>query len=178
MKKLLALGLSMAMMASLSAVAFAAGEQTVTKDDLDPTDHDATKTVVVQTKLKETPSDDDTFTVTIPATPQTIEWNASDVNVDLNVKIKGQMLEDSSVNVKASKLSELKNGNESLQVTMAQDLNFTATGKELKNEPSSTGFNITAVDWNSTNVIGVYSNTVTYTVTYTAGTTTSSSVGE
>lgn len=165
MKKLLALGLSLAMMASLSAVAFAA-EITGPQDPNTPQSAD----VLVRTKLDEqNPAKDDTFTVTIPTTPQDIPWGTDPVNVDLNVKVDGQMIKDSTVTVTAEAVNELANGNDKLPVTMGENLNFVVTGAQLAAPQTSTGFAITAVDWDAAPVVGEYSHNFVYTVAYEAG---------
>lgn len=173
MKKLLALGLSLAMMASLSAVAFAAetphtdGKGTYIQVE---TDGDQTgNTLDLVTKLDDTdPSVDDTYTVTIPA-DQSIEWGTSQMP-NLAATISGQMLVDSQVTVESNVLSALTlNDTYQLPVTMTA-VSVVADGEDLAAaDVTSTTGGITAIDWAAAPVVGVYTGQVIYTATYVPG---------
>lgn len=104
MKKLLALGLSVAMMASLSAVAFAA--DTDADHFEDRTDPNTDNVLVVKTTIEDVNS---TYTVTIPAEIP-VPWGDTDGETAA-VSIGGQLLVDDVVTV------SLAEGSESVELT-------------------------------------------------------------
>lgn len=167
MKKLLALGLSMAMMASLSAVAFAA------TDINGPTDDPMEGEVVVKTVKPTTPGEDDQFVVTIPANHE-FAWNTAG-SYTLDATVKGQMEEKSSVKVSI----EESNGDfaltsETLKGSVVAQLSFTegtVLGSELKglNEAVICGkgtVSVTEESFKSAQQIGEYSKSINYVVEY------------
>ncbi|MFR8011525.1 MAG: hypothetical protein ACLU8W_07190 [Clostridia bacterium] len=154
MKKLLALGLSLAMMASLSAVAFA---ETVQDGDSNH-DEDPT-TVLVYTDATEDPSASQNWVVTIPA----------DINVDWGdtseqkapVKVTGQLLAGSTIDVTAPALTTLDNNGETLAVKMdAFEMNVIGDNTVL-NKSEDITFTVSGFE---SVTLGKYQNTITFTV--------------
>ena len=178
MKKLLALGLSLAMMASLSAVAFAVdetiadGKGTVTqvgenKNALD---------VVVKTQKPEIPGSADKFVVTIPA-DHTFEWGVAG-SYTLDAKVKGQMDPASSVKVEVdTPMGELQLTNDTLGGYVGANLAFkegTVLGSALGGLNGAevicgTGsVTVNADSFATANSVGEYSAPINYLVTYQA----------
>lgn len=160
MKKLLALGLSLAMMASLTAVAFAEEEtQSMTGEgDSNP--------VLVKTELVKEEYED--WTVTIPA-DQEVEWGVTDT-AELPVIVSGKLIAGNSIGISATEITQLTNGSSVLPVEdwgVPEDL--TATAEELavgdvKMTYTAT-VNESAYDQGGL-AVGVYSGQTTFTVTY------------
>lgn len=168
MKKLLALGLSLAMMASLTAVAFAAdndGDGVITKPD-------TSDIVKVYTVLDEEHLDDyETYKVEIDAEVP-IEWGNYDPNT-LKCDVTGRLLDGSTLTVTAEKTTDMtndagktitysltKNDNEATPITSA-DIKMTT--------PVSRAASV-AVDANQFEqqglVPGAYNGQVTFTVNF------------
>lgn len=167
MKKLLALGLSLAMMASLSAVAFA--EEEIVGPSEDPMGGE----VVVKTIKPETPGAADQFVVTIPANHE-FQWNTAD-SYALDATVKGQMEENSSVKVSIEETNgDLALTSDTLQGSVIATLSFTedtVLGSELKglNEavPCGTGaVSVTVESFKTAEQIGEYSTSINYLVEY------------
>lgn len=174
MKKLLALGLSMAMMASLSAVAFA--EEVVNNDNIGET-NEKDVLVNISTTFNEgtKPSDYDTFIVNIPASHQ-FAWGSTDP-YNATASIKGQLATASSVSVTADfgdKLMGLEDGDATLAYVAkdsekadASGYDLSATGAEAKSGVEQTiTFSVDASAWADATEIGVYSDTITFNVQY------------
>lgn len=166
MKKLLALGLSLAMMASLSAVAFAAEPQTITNSDPQP----ASKDVLVQTTLEDA-ADYESWTVRIPATPQILEWGQpATVDMTAEVVTGSRLVEGATLKISATSIDALLlNGTDdthTIACTFAgiPETVVTAeealTGKTIKAELTVAADAFTVPNL----VVGTYSNTTTYTV--------------
>ena len=160
MKKLLALGLSLAMMASLSAVAFAAGtpQEMTAAGDSDP--------VLVKTELVKEEYED--WTVTIPA-DQEVRWGVTDT-ADLPVIVSGKVIAGNSITISATEITQLTNGASALPVArwvVPDDL--TATAEELDAGDVTMTYTAT-VDASAYEqgglAVGVYSGETTFTVTY------------
>lgn len=166
MKKLLALGLSMAMMASLSAVAFA--EETVSKDNL--VDNKATRDVVVSTTV-EGVEDAEWFEVNIPANI-TFNWKSTDPQTR-KVSITGQLFMESTVSVDATinkvmKLTTDEGTDESkvLNYTATKDAyNLDMMGGTTSAE-ESIDFSVTDDQWQAAKAVGTYMDTITFNISY------------
>lgn len=169
MKKLLALGLSLAMMASLSAVAFAAENPTIIDKDSDPQSAD----IVVRTTFDDVdnpgePSENEKWTVTIPADVN-VPWNnEADSTVDgITYSIDAVLLPDSSVTVEVAPFGEdaltLVNGEAELKATIAGDASKVQTGTGYTEGTLSA--TITKEAFNNASV-GNYAGTLTFDVTY------------
>lgn len=168
MKKLLALGLSLAMMASLTAVAFAAEPQTITNNDPEPRE----KEVLVQTTL-ENAADYEAWTVTVPATPQILEWGQpATVTMDAVVEAGSRLVDGATLTISATPINALLlDGTDD---THTIDCTFPGISATVVNdEEALAGRTIEAdlvVDAAAFTkaglVVGTYSNTTTYTVEY------------
>lgn len=162
MKKLLALGLSMAMMASLSAVAFAEG--TVSKDDLE--ENKATRDVVVSTTVDGV-DDAEWFEVKIPA-DITFKWKSVDAQ-SRKVSITGQLFMESTVSVDATINKVMK-----LTTDESKVLNYTATEDvydlDMKGGTTSAeesiDFSVTNDQWEAAKAVGTYTDTITFNISY------------
>lgn len=162
MKKLLALGLSMAMMASLSAVAFA--EETVSKDDL--VDNKATRDVVVSTTV-EGVEDAEWFEVNIPANI-TFNWKSIDPQ-SRKVSITGQLFMESTVSVDATINKVMK-----LTTDESKVLNYTASKDAYDldmmggttSAEESIDFSVTDGQWQAAKAVGTYMDTITFNISY------------
>lgn len=162
MKKLLALGLSMAMMASLSAVAFA--EETVSKGDL--VDNKATRDVVVSTTV-EGVEDAEWFEVNIPANI-TFKWKSPDTQ-SRKVSITGQLFMESTVSVDATINKVMK-----LTTDESKVLNYTATDDAYDldmmggttSAEESIDFSVTDEQWQAAKAVGTYMDTITFNISY------------
>lgn len=160
MKKLLALGLSLAMMASLSAVAFAASGPVGTKELT--ADHNS-DTTVVKTVVTDDAED---WTVTIPAEID-IDWGDT-ATVEGDVTITGQIKKGATVTVALdTDVSNFKLSNTAGD-TLDCDIEFaglTATADTILGAGVTTTVGATVADWSAA-PIDVYQNTLTFTATY------------
>lgn len=164
MKKVLAIALALCIVFAMGTVAFAAQETVQT----DPNADKKAETVLVKTTIENLkPEELDSYTVTIPA-DVTINWNDS-TSKDLSVKITGQFVEGSTIQVTAEALTELKNGD----YTMGCTMDAVDTGVKGAADIDGDGFtykdsiNITAEQFAAAPVIGEYSGTINYSVNYT-----------
>lgn len=156
MKKLLALGLSLAMMASLSAVAFAAG----TTEQQDPNHDGKADTVLVYTDAAEAPDASQNYVVTIPADVE-VKWG-DPLEQTAAVTVTGQLLTGSTIDIKAPGLKTLNKGEETLTVKM-EDFAMTVTGNNtVLNESANIAFSVSGFE---SVTLGRYENTITFTVT-------------
>lgn len=157
MKKLLALGLSLAMAASLSTVAFALpAEQTMTAAG----DSDE---VVVKTELVAETYEE--WTVTIPA-DVTIAWNDYDA-YELPVKVSGRIVEGSKIDISATAIDALTNIDASLATTWTAPADLSATAAELAVADQTMTYEIAvnAGEFAKGGLpVGVYSGTTIFTV--------------
>lgn len=163
MKKLLALGLSMAMMASLSAVAFA--EETVSKGDL--LDNTATRDVVVSTTVDGV-ENAEWFEVKIPA-DITFKWKTNEKQ-ERKVSITGQLFMESTVSVDATinKVMKLKTDeNKVLNYTATEDAYDLDMKGGTTSAEESIDFSVTAEQWQAAQAVGTYTDTITFNINYT-----------
>lgn len=169
MKKLLALGISLAMMASLSAVAFAAED--VDNDKVLGPGETKGDTVVKTTYDKPTdpdvPTEDETWTVTIPAT-MNIAWdNENDSTCTANYSVKATLLPKSSVTVSVdewgTEINLLSTEGKTLPATVMGEKDIKQLGSgEMVGHVETT---IKAEDFNKANV-GEYTGSINFTVEF------------
>lgn len=166
MKKLLALGLSLAMMASLTAVAFAAEPQTITNNDPEPRE----KEVLVQTTLEDA-ADYEAWTVQIPATPQILDWG-TEATVDMSAKVVtgSRLVEGATLTISATPITALLLDGTDDTHTIActfdgiSDAVVTA-GEALAGKTINATLTVAEDAFTVPGlVVGTYSNTTTYTV--------------
>lgn len=173
MKKLLALGLSLAMMASLTAVAFAADNKTIVGPDGDDTPNQQSGYTVVKTETKgpvdPNPGEDESWTVTIPA-EIIVPWdNETDsTSADATYSVSAKLAAQSTVTVTVVEdVVEMKN-------TAAEDYKLNATiGGQKEISVTATGSDsgvvnatITAVQFAAAPV-GSYEGILNFNVEYT-----------
>lgn len=165
MKKLLALGLSLAMMASLSAVAFAAApaDNNINQNTGGNADSDG-KTVLVYTEATE---DDnaESYTVIIPADIE-VQWGDENTQT-ATVTVEHKLFAGKQVLVEADALTQLDGkdtvvGN-SLDVTM-DDFSQAYAGTGA-NETDTTDFTFTVSGFDAA-PLGRYEGVMTFTATY------------
>lgn len=169
MKKLLVLGISLAMMASLSAVAFAAED--VDNDKVLGPGETKGDTVVKTTYDEPTdpdvPTEDETWTVTIPATMD-IAWdNENDSTCTANYSVKATLLPKSSVTVTVAEWGQeinlLSTEGKTLpaKVTGEKDIEQFGSGEMVGHVDTT----ITAEDFSNASV-GTYRGQINFTVQY------------
>lgn len=162
MKKLLALGISLAMTASLSAVAFA--EEIVKPDTTGDT---VVKTVADLPDQPDVPGDDETWTVTIPASID-IAWNnEADSSAQGTYSLDATLAAGSKVTVSVDQTEvamTTAGSDDTLTAAITGDMSiFTETSA---NDPSGTvTATITAEQFNAVTV-GEYTGTLSFTVVY------------
>lgn len=166
MKKLLALGISLAMMASLSAVAFAAEDTVLDKGETSGTT--VVKTTHDPVTDPDKPTKDETWTVTIPAA-MNIAWdNVNGGRAEAIYSVDATLLGKSSVTVTVEPY-----GSKSLQMLSKEGKFLPATVKgsqSIKQSGSGTSMGkviteVAAEDFNNANV-GEYTGNLTFTVEY------------
>lgn len=170
MKKLLALGLSLTMMASLSAVAFA--EEIVGPGADNPQSADVQVIVAGKGPTEpDKPGEDENWTVTIPATYQ-LEWdNVNGDSVDGAYSIKGQLSNLSTVTVTVTPYGEkaltLETSDKAgqLPATVSGDETISITGSDNTAEGTAT-VGVAAADFDAA-FVGTYSAPLTFVVEYT-----------
>lgn len=171
MKKLLALGISLAMMASLSAVAFAAEIQGPDPDGTNP--QSAGVDVVVEGKgptEPDVPGADENWTVYIPA-DYTLTWdNEKGSAVTQEYSIKGQLSNLSTVEVAVTPFgedaltleTEDKAGTILADVTGVEKISITGANNTASADLT---VGVAAEDFD-TAFVGAYSGQLTFDVTY------------
>lgn len=171
MKKLLALGISLAMMASLSAVAFAAEIQGPDPDS--PNSQSAKVDVIVEGKGPDKPNvpgDDENWTVYIPA-DYTLTWdNEKGSAVIQEYSIKGQLSNLSTVEVAVTPFgedaltleTEDKAGTIPADVTGVEKISITGANNTAS---ANLTVGVAAEDFDSA-FVGKYSAQLTFDVTY------------
>lgn len=157
MKKLLALGISLAMMASLSTVAFAlpAEQEMEAAGNSDE--------VVVNTTLDAETYEE--WTVTIPA-DVTIAWNNYNA-YELPVKVSGRIVAGSKIDISATAIDALTNDDASLATTWTVPADLSATAAELADADQTMTYKIAVNTGEFAKgglPVGVYSGTTTFTV--------------
>ncbi len=162
MKKLLALGLSLAMMASLSAVAFALEDpQTINE----PKTSDEVK--VFTTFDEEDLDDYENWTVTIPADVE-IPWGDDENSYSLEASATGIIESTAKLKVSVTPVAQLTNeaGVGSLDVTWGGFESQEITAAELADgENLVSTVQVVAGQFEKSGLeLGTYSNTTTYTV--------------
>ena len=154
MKKLLAALLSISILASVSATAFAAE---ITQDS-DPKTINATITTSIAP----------TYTVTIPA-DVTVDFNATATDFGKIEVASAQLDPDKCIKVALTSDGKLENSADNEKVipytVTADDTAFTSATYLASGDKTDLTINITQDDWNKA-YAGDYSDTVTFTVSY------------
>lgn len=154
MKKLLAALLSIALMASVSATAFAA--------EINEKSDPKTATAEITTSIAPT------YTVTIP---ENVSVKFNELTTDFGeIKVTAAQLDpDKCIQVALKSDGELNNAVDSTKVipytVTAGDTEFTSATYLKKDDSTELTINITQNDWNSA-YAGDYSDTVTFEVSY------------
>ncbi len=156
MKKFLAVALAVVMMFSISVVSFA--------DYINPIEKDTAQAseVVVQTSAA---AADDTYTVTVPASPINVTWG-SDQAFDASYSVNHNLVDGSQlvVSVAAANLKDA----DSHELTLT--LSGTTTAQTYTGYDNGTAAKVSVSGmvsgWDSVPA-GSYSGTITYTATYT-----------
>lgn len=178
MKKLLALGISLAMMASLSAVAFAAeGNNTITGPAADgkyPQKGSTEVIVKAEVPTDPEPGDDEQWTVTIPSTIQLTWDNVNGAAVTEHYSIDATLAAQSKVTAKIVDFGSILLKNDSDQSKTLEAKIDGGEGKETQSSITQTATGVTTGDIRASvtaeafedAVVGSYTGTVNFEVTY------------